>query len=102
MITVRFNPRNDFIEFEVELDQICIKDFKPKDVTVNWHFYDDFDSKGEFYTDSNGLSMVKRNIKEITTKVEGLSEKQPNMLTISGNYFPVTQAISMKDNEKNV
>jgi hypothetical protein len=45
----------------VELDQIDInKEFHAKDITVNWKFYDEFDSNGVFYTDSNGLEMVKR------------------------------------------
>lgn len=33
-----------------------------KDVTVNWKFYDGFDPKGKFWTDSNALSMQERQL----------------------------------------
>jgi hypothetical protein len=29
---------------------------------VNWRFYDGFDPRGKFWTDSNALAMVERNL----------------------------------------
>ena len=58
MIKVRHSPHfQGLIEFDVELAPIPINDFQGKDVTVNWRFFDGFDPKGEFFTDSNGLEM---------------------------------------------
>jgi hypothetical protein len=48
------------VEFDVELNQLPVADFQGKSVIVNWRFFDNFDPKGVFYTDSNGLEMVQR------------------------------------------
>lgn len=50
----------ELIRFDVELNQVPIGDRIGKDLTVNWKMYDDFDAKGVFYTDSNGMQMVNR------------------------------------------
>lgn len=61
LIKVRNSPLfQGLVEFEVELEAIPIKDYKSKDVTVNWKFYDGFDPKGAFFTDSNALEMQSR------------------------------------------
>lgn len=64
IVLVRFAPRfwGDIIEFEVLLNTVPIDDFQGKDVTVNWQFFNGFDPKGQFWTDSNALGMVKREI----------------------------------------
>jgi hypothetical protein len=61
LIKVRNSPLfQGLVEFEVELDAIPVVDYRSKDVTVNWKFYDGFDSQGTFYTDSNALEMQQR------------------------------------------
>ena len=61
IVHVRFSDKfNDFIEFDVELSEIPIKDKRGKDVTVNFKMFDDFDANKTFWTDSNGLEMQKR------------------------------------------
>lgn len=63
-----------------------------KDILVNWKFYDNFDPKGKFYTDSNSLAMIERNVNSHTEyKYEDL------YANISANYYPVTSAIAMRD-----
>ena len=53
---VRFSKHlQELIEFDVELNSIPIKDERGKDVTVNFKLYDNFEMKGKFWTDSNGL-----------------------------------------------
>ena len=47
--------------------------------------YNEFDPKGVFYTDSNGLEMQKRTIKG---------------KTIGNNYYPIDSAIAIRDEEK--
>jgi hypothetical protein len=55
---VRFSELFDeFIEYEVELSEIPMKDGFGKDVTINWKMFDDFDMNKNFWTDSNGLEM---------------------------------------------
>jgi len=49
--------------------------------------YDDFDPKGEFWTDSNGLEMQKRKITDFEDK----------SVKVSRNYYPIDSAIAMRD-----
>lgn len=48
IILIRFAPRfwGDIIEFEVLLNTIPIDDFQGKDITMNWQFFNGFDTKG--------------------------------------------------------
>jgi hypothetical protein len=47
------------------LASVDISDKVPKDIAVQWKMYDGFDSQGTFYTDSNELGMLKRQIGHI-------------------------------------
>lgn len=72
---------------------------------MNWKFFDDFDPKGVFYTDSNAMEMVKRQKTFLLANITSLNENQslnPNYYTISGNYYPVDSAIVMRDLAKNI
>ena len=99
IIKVRFSALfNDMVEFEVELAPVPVKDGQGKDITVNWRLYDSFDPKGTFYTDSNGLEMQERKIRNITTNNKLASNADGyNYATIAANYFPVNAAIAMRD-----
>jgi hypothetical protein len=88
------------IEVDVELGQIPIQDKLGKDVIVNFKMYDGFDPKGQFWTDSNSLEMQKRQVEKIPTPLKFLNDKNvTNYHMISGNYFPITSAIMMRDNQ---
>jgi hypothetical protein len=51
------------IEYEVELNAIPISSINQgKDIIVNWRLFNGFDPKGKFWTDSNSLMMLERNI----------------------------------------
>jgi len=61
LIKVRNSPWfKGMIDFEVELEAIPVGDHKSKDVIVSWKFFDGFDPKGSFFTDSNALEMQSR------------------------------------------
>ena len=93
---MRFSPKffEEIIEYEVELNSIPFdkKTGNGKDITVNWKFYDGFDPKGKFWTDSNALSMQERNL--YSHDSYNVTEKYAN---ISSNYYPITSAIAMRD-----
>lgn len=101
LVKVRFSPHfAEVIEFEVELSPIPVDDFQGKDVTVNWKFFNGFDAQGQFWTDSNGLEMQKRQITLVEgnlTQMNNQSGWKPNYWTISNNYYPVDSAIVMRD-----
>ncbi|MFN9903663.1 MAG: hypothetical protein ACK55Z_33785, partial [bacterium] len=81
-----------------ELNPIPIDDGKGKDVTVNWQFFNGFDPKSTFWTDSNGLGMVKRELIKYNTGMAKLDNSNlSNYKTISDNYYPVDSAIVMRD-----
>lgn len=58
--------------------------------------YDGFDPKGEFFTDSNGLEMIKRVVEKrnFDLQLKNFSLESP----IPRNYYPIASAISMRDN----
>lgn len=100
IINIRFAPKfwNEIIEFEVLLNPINVDDFQSKDLTVNWQFYNGFDPKGRFWTDSNALGMVKRHIQKVKTGYAPLDKSPlPNYKTISANFYPVDSALCMRD-----
>ena len=99
----------------------------PKDVAVQWKLYDDFDSRGTFYTDSNGLGNLEREVghtksvggsqpfpRKPEEQIEGaLDDCQSFGLAKAGikltevqlsdepkNFYPVDTAISVKDGQK--
>ena len=66
---------------------------------VSWKMYDNFDTKGRFWTDSNALGMIERNLFQKSYD-EKESVKNSN---ISSNYYPVDSAIAIRDqNGRNV
>ena len=106
LIRVTYSPfSNDLIDFEVELSEVPIEDEQSRDVTVNWHMFEGFDPKGEFFTDSNGMQMLKRNKAFLransSQEANTIQNQKPNFYTISGNYYPVTSAIAMRDKSGN-
>lgn len=97
LVKVRFSPAvfEQIIEFEVELNAVSIsKDFRGKDLTVNWQMLDGFDPKQKFWTDSNALQMIERNLYKRGDARFIIADKNAN---ISGNYYPVDSAIAMRD-----
>jgi len=95
VVKVRFSPQffEEIIEFDVELNSINWDQNKiGKDLIFNWKFYDNFDPKGKFYTDSNSLAMVERNVN--SHEEYKYADKYSN---ISANYYPVDSAIAMRD-----
>ena len=65
------------------------------DVTVNWKVQD-LDNKGVFYTDSNGLYMVKREADAHIKKYGNSSQRA------SSNYYPINTGIMVEDEKKEV
>lgn len=74
------------------MNQIQLVDSRGKDVIVNWKMYNSFDANGKFWTDSNSLLMMER---DLNTRHEFKMNDQSS--NISSNYYPVTSAIAMRD-----
>lgn len=88
LIKVRYSPFSpEIIEFNVELNSIPIDDGKGKDIVVNWKMFNGFEAQKTFWTDSNGLQMEQRNVRELSRLDQ----------TYAGNMYPVTSAIAMRD-----
>ncbi len=80
------------LEFNVHFSGI--KGQEGKDVTINWKDLEVL-NKGFFYTDSNGLGMIKRHFKDI----QDLTENQLKSIAPS-NYYPINSAIFLEDTKK--
>jgi hypothetical protein len=95
IIKVRFSPKyfEQIIEYEVELNAIPISSINQgKDIIVNWRLFNGFDPKGKFWTDSNSLMMLERNINQREQFRFNITNS-----TIASNYYPVDSAIAMRD-----
>jgi len=90
----------EFIEFEVELIDVPLKEGFGKDVTVNWKFFDNFNANKTFWTDSNGLEMQERRLNFNPSYPWNAEHKDTQ--NISSNFYPVSSAIAIRDNEKKV
>jgi len=94
IIRAQFSPKlfKELVRFEVDMNSVPLGDKTNKDITVNWKFYDGFDPKAEFWTDSNGLQMQKRQIDHLDGHEFKARESR-----IPRNYYPIDSAISMQD-----
>ena len=83
------------IKFDVDLNSLPTVFIKGYEVMVHFQAHDFENSKGEFYTDSNGLRMQKRklNWREYFDEVEYNHGK----FNISSNFYPINTALSVFD-----
>lgn len=66
--------------------------------------YNGFNPQGKFWTDSNGLEMMPRQIFDYTKPVQEYIKLLPDGFkykNVSRNYYPVDSAIAMRDFQKN-
>jgi len=90
ILKIRKFPNSDLVEFDVELAPIPQKDSQSKDVIVTWKMFNGFNANKTFWSDSNSLEMLQRQIKDYGNLED----------TIAGNYYPVTSAIAMRSTSK--
>ncbi|XP_046834727.1 lysosomal alpha-mannosidase isoform X1 [Vespa crabro] len=86
---VRIYKEDERLEFEWLVGPIPVDDKIGKEIVTKYSTY--INSEDEFYTDSNGREMLKR--KRDYRPTWNLKLYEP----ISGNYYPVTTKISLKD-----
>ncbi|XP_015440324.1 PREDICTED: lysosomal alpha-mannosidase [Dufourea novaeangliae] len=89
---IRIYNGKEYIEFDWLVGPIPVKDKIGKEIVTKYS--STLASNGEFYTDSNGREMLKRMRNYRPTWNLRLEEG------ISGNYYPVTSKISLKDEEE--
>ena len=64
-----------------------------REVTINFESLDIKNTEGVFYTDSNGLEIVKRVYKEVD------SNNTESGANVAANYYPINSAIFIEDVE---
>lgn len=89
---VRVNKEENVVEFEWMVGGIPVADDIGREIISR--FDTDIQTKGIFYTDSNGREMMRRQRDHRDTWNLTLLEK------ISGNYYPVTAKIVIEDEQK--
>ncbi|XP_076763477.1 lysosomal alpha-mannosidase II isoform X2 [Xylocopa sonorina] len=89
---VRVYKGKEYVEFNWLVGPIPVQDQIGKEIVSK--YTSNLNSAGEFYTDSNGREMLKRIRNYRPTWKLDLQEK------VSGNYYPVTSKISLKDEEE--
>ncbi|XP_012222573.1 lysosomal alpha-mannosidase isoform X2 [Linepithema humile] len=89
---VRIYPEEQHIEFDWLVGSIPVEDKIGKEIITR--YTSNLNTDGVFYTDSNGREMLKR-VRNYRPTWD-LKMEEP----ISGNYYPVTSKIAIKDEEK--
>lgn len=92
-IRIDLNDWDSFVRFHVSTNEVPIENDKTgKDVVVDWHMLDGFDSNGTLWVDANGMQMVE---KQVNKRAEyELAEEDK---VTAANFFPITSAIAIKD-----
>lgn len=91
-VRISLNEVDNFIKHTVQLNEVPIKNMKiGRDVVVDWYFFDEFDSGNKLWIDANGLEMIPKKLFER----RDYDYKFNN--TISANYYPMTSAIAIRD-----
>jgi hypothetical protein len=80
------------IKLRTFIDSIDVSDGNGKEIIL--HLGTNWNGKGEFYTDSNGMGMVPRKWNYQPT-YEVNTENEP----AASNYYPVTSCISFNSSE---
>jgi hypothetical protein len=90
------NDIDNFVRFHVSTNEVPIENDKTgKDIVVDWHMLEGFNSAGKFWVDANGMQMVQ---KEINKRSEySLEDKEQS---VGSNFYPMTSAIAIKDYNK--
>ena len=91
---VRIYEGLDFVEFEYTVGPIPIQDKLGKEIITK--FSTSLDTKGIWFTDANGRSMIKR-VRNFRP-TWGLKQTEPT----AGNYYPVNSRIALVDETKGV
>ncbi|CAG2116750.1 unnamed protein product, partial [Medioppia subpectinata] len=86
---IRIDHRSDAIEFDYTCGPISVADMWGKEVVFRWQT--NLTTGGKFYTDSNGRQTMRRRRNYRPTY--NLTITQP----VSGNYYPVTNWIAIRD-----
>lgn len=103
--TVHVTLDQDFhvTKFDVELDSIPGENLDGYEITPTFDAMN-FDNNKTFYTDSNGLAMQKRvlNYRNYYDFDQAWSDSHHSghNQNITGNYYPVNSAMTLKDGER--
>ena len=58
-VRIDLNDIDNFVRFHVSTNEVPIENDKTgKDIVVDWHMLEGFNSAGKFWVDANGMQMV--------------------------------------------
>ncbi|ESO82023.1 hypothetical protein LOTGIDRAFT_135457 [Lottia gigantea] len=91
---IRLYDDAKYLEIEWTVGPIDVDDRQGREIVS--HFATDLNTKSLFYTDSNGREMLERKRNYRATWPLNVTDK------VSGNYYPITNKIFIRDAEKNI
>lgn len=92
-IRIDMNDVDSFVRFHVSTNEVPIEnDRTGKDIVVDWHMLEGFDTAGKLWVDANGMQMVQ---KQVNKRLEyDLAEQDKGA---AANFYPITSGIAIKD-----
>lgn len=92
--SIRINRIENYIEFDWVIGPLPTNELRGREIVTRYST--NFQSNSSFYTDSNGKEMLKRRINFRPTWKLNVSEP------VSGNYYPVTSKITIRDEQQHL
>jgi hypothetical protein len=96
-VRIDMNDIDNFVKFQVSTNDVPVSsDSTGKDIVVDWHMLEGFNTDEKFWVDANGMQMVYKTL----NKRAEYAYKDPDTeapYSVAANYYPMTSAIAVKD-----
>jgi hypothetical protein len=96
-VRIDMNDIDNFVKFHVSTNDVPVSSDKTgKDIIVDWHMLEGFDTDEKFWVDANGMQMVYKTLnKRAEYNFKDAETESP--YSVAANYYPMTSAIAVKD-----
>lgn len=96
-VRIDMNDIDNFVKFHVSTNDVPVSsDSTGKDIVVDWHMLEGFNTDEKFWIDANGMQMVYKTLNK-RAEYEFSDPDTEAPYSVAANYYPMTSAIAVKD-----
>ena len=96
-VRIDLNDIENFVKFHVSTNDVPVSaDATGKDIVVDWHMLEGFDTDEKFWVDANGMQMVYKTLNK-RAEYDFKDAATDSPYSVAANYYPMTSAIAVKD-----